>query len=120
MPPPPPVAAALQRFLEDVPTLDKAFFECTYDEQSHDITLSNGVKLSMDKGGYSKAKPTNIKYSFTLKPITPFTYTVWLEEPSQDPEENRRGLAIGIQNLINAAGNTKLSETVIVSAPPPA
>ncbi|KAI0643521.1 hypothetical protein C8Q79DRAFT_1105641 [Trametes meyenii] len=115
MPPPAPIAAALQRILDEVPNLGDKHFENTYQETHHDITYNDQV-LGLDKMGLSRSKPINMGYAIELGGISSITYTIWLLSPSDDVSINRRAFAEGLDYLINKAGPATLSYQVDVTA----
>ncbi|KAI0363821.1 hypothetical protein BV20DRAFT_975230 [Pilatotrama ljubarskyi] len=54
MPPPPAVAAALQRVLDDIPTMQEKLFESSYQRALHKITdFSGGGPIEFVKSGLS-------------------------------------------------------------------
>ncbi|KAI0367151.1 hypothetical protein BV20DRAFT_971047 [Pilatotrama ljubarskyi] len=117
MPPTAAVAAALKRFLEELPTFDKKIFERTYAEETQYVD-HNAEPLILTKGGSSNAKPPNMAYHFDLGSVSQQKYTVWLENPSGDYERNKLGVKVGLERLIYTMESSKVMDTVDVSALP--
>ncbi|KAI0363816.1 hypothetical protein BV20DRAFT_975228 [Pilatotrama ljubarskyi] len=108
MPPPPAVAAALQRVLDDLPSMSQEFFESTYQDAVHKVDdYPGGGKIEFVKSGLSRSNPINIGYEITLGTIYTNTYTIWLYNPQDDPAVNRRAIVWGCRGLIETPHNSK-------------
>ncbi|KAI0323814.1 glyceraldehyde-3-phosphate dehydrogenase-like protein [Cubamyces sp. BRFM 1775] len=116
MPPPPHIAAALQLLLDQVPQMEEKFFKKAYEEHEYIVSSDDGPQAELKGTGLSRVHPENMGYTISLEYIVPdLIYQVWLEEPSEDIERNRRAFANALDYLINKAGNATRSHTVNVA-----
>ncbi|KAI0323225.1 hypothetical protein GY45DRAFT_1332661 [Cubamyces sp. BRFM 1775] len=116
MPPPPHIAAALQLLLDQVPQMQDNLFKRAYEEHRYIARSDDGPKAELKGSGLSRVHPENLGYTISLKDIAPgVSYKVWLEQPSEDVERNRRAFANALDYFINKAGNATCSHTVNVA-----
>ncbi|KAJ8475152.1 hypothetical protein ONZ51_g6732 [Trametes cubensis] len=119
MPPPSHIAAALQLILDQVPQMEDKYFKRAYEEHQYIARFDDGSQVQLNCAGLSRVHPENMGYTILLGRIAPgVVYTVWLEEPSEDTERNRRAFANALDYLINKAGVATLVRSVNVAQMP--
>ena len=116
MPPPSHIVAALQLLLDHVPQMEDKYFKRAYEGHHYVVRFDDGRRVRLNGTGLSRVHPKNMGYMIVLDDISPgVVYNVWLEEPSEDSERNRRAFANALDYFINKAGIATLLHTVNVA-----